>query len=53
MTPMWPCAAGIVTTVARRHMSAGVVTESLAVLPADLRELLEPTAAQPTAGRNR
>jgi uncharacterized protein (DUF2267 family) len=41
-------AAGIVTTVARRHMSAGVVAEALALLPADLRELLEPTAAQPT-----
>src|SRR5207342_3335473 len=42
--------AGIVTTVARRHMSAGVVAQALARLPAGLRELLEPPAAQP-AGR--
>ena len=44
-------AARIVTIVARRHMSAGVVAQALALLPADLRELLEPTAAQPAGGR--
>jgi hypothetical protein len=38
---------------ARRHMSAGVVAEALARLPASLRELLEPPAAQPAAGSNR
>ena len=46
-------AAGIVTTVARRHMSAGVVAQALAVLPADLRELLESAEARPAASRNR
>lgn len=40
-----PKAAGIVTAVARRHMSDGVVTQALERLPAGLRELLEPTAA--------
>ncbi len=34
-------AAGIVTAVARRHMSAGVVAQAFGLLPADLRELLE------------
>lgn len=38
-------AAAIVTAVARRHMSDGVVTQSLELLPATLRELIEPTAA--------
>lgn len=46
-------AAGIVTTVARQHMSDGVVTQAFAQLPADLRELLEPTAAEPGAGGRR
>jgi uncharacterized protein (DUF2267 family) len=46
-------AAGIVTAVARRHMSDGVVTQAFAQLPADLRELLEPAAAEPGAGRRR
>jgi uncharacterized protein (DUF2267 family) len=38
-------AAGIVTAVARRHMSDGVVTQALERLPAGLRELIEPAAA--------
>lgn len=37
-----PKAAGIVTAVARKHMSDGVVTQALERLPAGLRELLEP-----------
>jgi len=43
-------AARIVTAVARRHMSAGLVAQALGLLPAELRELLEPPAAGPTAG---
>jgi uncharacterized protein (DUF2267 family) len=39
-------AAQIVTVVARRHMSAGVVAEAFRLLPADLRELLERAAAE-------
>jgi len=35
-----PKSAGIVTAVARRHMSPQVVEEALGLLPADLRELL-------------
>ena len=42
-------AARIVTAVARRHMSAGVVSQAFGLLPADLRELLEPTGAEPAA----
>ena len=42
-------AARIVTAVARRHMSAGVVAQAFGLLPADLRELLEPTGAGPAA----
>ena len=37
-------AARVVTAVARRHMSAGVVDEAFGLLPADLRRLLESTA---------
>ena len=40
-------AAGIVTAVARRHMSAGVVAQAFGLLPADLRELLESASSQP------
>lgn len=40
-------AAGAVTQVARRHMSDGVVAQALALLPADLREMLEHGAALP------
>jgi uncharacterized protein (DUF2267 family) len=43
-------AARIVTAVARQHMSAGLVAQALGLLPAELRELLEPPAAGPTAG---
>ncbi len=39
-------AAPIVSAVARRHMSAGVVAEAFGLLPAELRELLEPTASE-------
>lgn len=46
-------AAGIVTAVARRHMSGGVVAQAFERLPADLRELLEPAAAEPAAGGSR
>lgn len=45
-----PKAAGIVTAVARKHMTAGVVTQALELLPAGLRELLEPAAAPAAAG---
>ena len=40
-----PQAASLVTGVVRRHASDGVVDEVLAVLPADIREVLEPRAA--------
>ncbi len=42
-------AARIVSAVARRHMSAGVVAEAFRLLPADLRDLLEPAAVGPNA----
>lgn len=38
-------AAGIVTAVARRRMSPGVVAQAFGLLPADLRDLLEPPGA--------
>jgi uncharacterized protein (DUF2267 family) len=40
----------IVTVVARRHMSAGVVAQAFGLLPAELRELLEPLSAGSAAG---
>ncbi len=43
-------AARIVTAVAQRHMSAGVVAQAFGLLPARLRELLEPPAAAAAAG---
>lgn len=46
-------AAGIVTAVARRHMSDGVMTQALERLPSGLREVLEPAPAGPAAGRRR
>ena len=46
-------AARIVTGVARQHMSAGVMAHAFERLPASLRELLEPTAAEPAAGQRR
>jgi uncharacterized protein (DUF2267 family) len=45
-----PKAAGVVTAVVRRHVSAGVIEEALALLPADLREPLAPRAAGPVTG---
>jgi len=42
-------ATRIVSAVARRHMSAGVVAEAFGLLPADLRELLEPAASEADA----
>ena len=42
-------AARIVSAVARRHMSAGVMAEVFRLLPAELRDLLEPAAAGPAA----
>ena len=39
-------AARIVSAVAGSHMSAGVVAEAFRLLPADLRELLEPAASE-------
>ncbi|MGO8958276.1 MAG: DUF2267 domain-containing protein [Streptosporangiaceae bacterium] len=44
-------AAGIVTAVVRQHMSAGAVDEAFALLPADLRQLLETITAEPAPGR--
>ncbi|MGZ4825309.1 MAG: DUF2267 domain-containing protein [Terriglobales bacterium] len=38
-------ATGVVTAVVRLHMTSGAVDEALALLPTDLRELLEPGAA--------
>ncbi len=38
-------AAAIVTAVARRHMSDGVVNQALERLPAALRDVVEPAAA--------
>lgn len=46
-------AKAAVTAVARQHMSAGVVAQVFERLPAGLRELLEPAAAEPAAGRSR
>jgi uncharacterized protein (DUF2267 family) len=42
-------AARIVTVMARRHMSSGVLAQALGLLPADLQEMLEPAAAAPSA----
>ena len=46
-------AARIVTAVARQHMSAGVVAQALGLLPADLRELLDPAMAGTSTGAER
>ena len=46
-----PKAARIVTAVARHPMAAGVVAAAFRRLPAELRDLLEPAAAGPGAGR--
>jgi uncharacterized protein (DUF2267 family) len=45
-------AAGLVTAVVRQHVSAGAVDEAFALLPADLRELLDHTTAETVAGRS-
>lgn len=44
-------AAGIVSAVARQHMSAGVVAEAFGLLPGDLRQLLQPAAGETAAAR--
>jgi uncharacterized protein (DUF2267 family) len=46
-------AAAMVTAVVRQHMSAGVVDEAFALLPADLRQLVDGTASEPAAGARR
>lgn len=38
-------AGQLVTSAMRKHLSDGVINEALGVLPADIRELIEPTAA--------
>jgi uncharacterized protein (DUF2267 family) len=48
-----PKASAVVTVVVRRHISAGAVDEAFALLPAGLRELLEPAAAEPVTGDTR
>ena len=45
-------ASSLVTAAMRRHLSDGVVNEALGVLPADIREVLEPTPGQ-SRPRNR
>lgn len=37
-------ASQLVTSAMRRHLSDGVINEAFGVLPADIRELIEPTA---------
>ncbi|MCW2948932.1 MAG: hypothetical protein JWR24_5649 [Actinoallomurus sp.] len=46
-------AAALVTATARRRMSNGVVDEAIGLLPAHIRELLEPATAEPAAGGRR
>jgi uncharacterized protein (DUF2267 family) len=43
-------AAKIVTDVAQRHATPGVVAQALRLLPADLRDLLDPAKAGSAAG---
>lgn len=45
-----PLASAVVTSVVRRHVSAGAVDEAFALLPADLRKLLESATAEPVTG---
>jgi len=45
-----PKASAVVTAVVRRHLSGGAVDEAFALLPADLRGLLEPEKAMPVTG---
>jgi uncharacterized protein (DUF2267 family) len=46
-------AARIVTAVAQRHATADVVAQAFRLLPADLREVLEPVEAGSAAGAAR
>lgn len=41
-------AAAVVTRVVREHMSAGAVDQAFALLPAEVRELIEPEKQAPT-----
>ena len=43
----------LVTAALRQHLSAGVIDEALAVLPADVRDLVESTDQAPVAGGGR
>lgn len=45
-----PKAGQLVTSALRKHLSDGVVNEAFGVLPADIRELLEPVA-EPAGGQ--
>lgn len=47
-----PKASAVVTAAVRQHVSAGAVAEAFALLPGDLRELLEP-AAELSTGASR
>ncbi len=46
-------AAGIVSAVAQRRMSAGVLAHAFGRLPADVRPLLEPPVAEPARADSR
>ena len=46
-----PKASAVVTATVRQHVPAGAVEEAFALLPGDLRELLEPTAELPTGSK--
>jgi uncharacterized protein (DUF2267 family) len=46
-----PAAAGVITGVARRHMAPEVVERAFAVLPPNIRELLDPEPAALTSER--
>lgn len=47
-----PKAVAVVTATVRQHVSAGAVAEAFALLPGDLRELLEPAAELSTGGKS-
>lgn len=47
-----PKAGQLVTSAMRKHLSGGVVNEAFGVLPGDIRELLEPTAAAAAGGQS-
>jgi uncharacterized protein (DUF2267 family) len=46
-----PKVGQLVTSALRRHLSDGVVNEAFGVLPADIRDLLEPVA-EPAGGQH-